>query len=233
MTTAKTRMVAERLVRLGRLVRWKASRRPLTLSARVARMWNRAMTAPSNSVPDGRGGEGRERGRGREGREKRRKREARRGWCTHVHTYILHTRIYYIYNSLTNTPNARLPYTHDSPLPVLMVAGLKAFHTMVSQMLVAMKRDMLQEGGMQQETPTHTSPYTLLCMQHAYQLPLPSHHPPSPTHPDPSPYPFCSSSSSRRTTRPATTSWMMIRMHTPIPSSEGGPYIPVSTYTTA
>ena len=90
MTTAKTRMVAERLVRLGRLVRWKASRSPLTLSARVARMWNRAMTAPSNSVPDGRGREGeggegegsegwRVEGRGKAGRGEEGKGEGRRG----------------------------------------------------------------------------------------------------------------------------------------------------------
>ena len=70
MTTANTRMVAERLVRLGRLVRWKASRSPLTLSARVARMWNRAMMAPSNSVPE-RGGEEERRGWGEEGRRGR------------------------------------------------------------------------------------------------------------------------------------------------------------------
>ena len=55
MTTANTRTVAERLVKLGRLVRWNASRSPLTLSARVARMWKRAMIAPSNSVPGGGG----------------------------------------------------------------------------------------------------------------------------------------------------------------------------------
>ena len=168
------------------------------------------MTAPSNSVPDGRGGregrggEGSEwwrvegRRKGGEGRERRGgKREARRGWCTYIHTYVLHTRIYYIYSSLTNTPHTRLPYTHDSPLPVLMVAGLKAFHTMVSQMLVAMKRDMLQEGGMQQETSTHTregrdrklqpTPHHTLCYAAMYEtclqlapLPLPLPHSPRP-----------------------------------------------------
>ena len=43
------------------------------------------------------------------------------------------------------------------------------------------------------------------------------------------PYPFCSSSSSRRTIRPATNSWMMIRRQTPAPMSLGSPYIPVRT----
>ena len=51
-------------------------------------------------------------------------------------------------------------------LPVLIVAGLNDFHTIVSQMLVAMKREM----------------------------------------PEPRPYPFWSSSSNSRTTRPAHSS---------------------------
>ena len=75
------------------------------------------------------------------------------------------------------------------------------------------------------------SPVTQPCNTSTSCFSAPS--PPSPTHPDPSPYPFCNSSSSNRTTSPAITSWMMIRKQTPIPSSEGGPYIPVSTYTTA
>lgn len=52
------------------------------------------------------------------------------------------------------------------PRPVFTVVGLNAFHTIVSQMLVAMKREM----------------------------------------PEPRPYPFCRSSSKRRTIRPATKS---------------------------
>ena len=53
MTIANMRTVAERLVKLGRLVRWNASRSLLTLSARLARMWKRAMIGPSNSVSEG------------------------------------------------------------------------------------------------------------------------------------------------------------------------------------
>jgi len=33
----------------------------------------------------------------------------------------------------------------NSPLPVLMVAGLKAFHTIVSQMFVAINREILKK----------------------------------------------------------------------------------------
>lgn len=51
MTIAKTRTVARRFIKLGRFCRQKASRRALTLSCLVASKWNRAITAPSNSVP--------------------------------------------------------------------------------------------------------------------------------------------------------------------------------------
>jgi len=36
--------------------------------------------------------------------------------------------------------------SNSVPRPVLMVAGLNDFHTIVSQMLVAMKSDILREG---------------------------------------------------------------------------------------
>lgn len=35
--------------------------------------------------------------------------------------------------------------TRHSPLPVLMVAGLKAFHTIVSQMFVAINSEILKK----------------------------------------------------------------------------------------
>lgn len=53
------------------------------------------------------------------------------------------------------------------------------------------------------------------------------------TYPEPRPYPFCRSSSSRRTIRPAQRSWMMMSRQIPIPRSEGSPYMPVTTYTIA
>ena len=43
------------------------------------------------------------------------------------------------------------------------------------------------------------------------------------------PEPFWSSSSRRRTMRPATNSWTMIRRHTLAPMSLGSPYMPVIT----
>ena len=48
-------------------------------------------------------------------------------------------------------------------------------------------------------------------------------------HPDPSPYPFCNSSSSSNTISPAVTSCSTMSRHTPMPSSDGTPYIPVMT----
>lgn len=53
------------------------------------------------------------------------------------------------------------------------------------------------------------------------------------TYPDPSPYPFWRSSSNKSTISPEHSSWMMINKQIPVPRSEGSPYIPVTTYTTA
>ena len=43
-------------------------------------------------------------------------------------------------------------YHSLSPRPVLMVAGLNAFHTIVSQMLVAMNREILRQENITQNS---------------------------------------------------------------------------------
>ena len=105
MTIPKTKIVAIRFMRFGKFCLQNASLNPLTLSVLVAKRWNRAMTAPSNSVPG----------------QRKVKLVISSGQKTAI-----------------NLQNKVLP------LPVLIVAGLKAFQTMVSQILVAINKEMLQ-----------------------------------------------------------------------------------------
>ena len=95
----------------------------------------------------------------------------------------------------------------DSPLPVLIVAGLKAFHTIVSQMLVAMNREILRRKQnkhvrkhmhVTQLEKAKISPWLSCLLYRRYYTRI--------AYPDPRPYPFCKSSSRRSTIRPAQNS---------------------------
>lgn len=106
------------------------------------------------------------------------------------------------------------------PLPVLTVVGLKAFHTMVSQMLVAMNREIPEPR-----------PYPFWSSSSSSRTIMPA------TNSCGSKNSFSvlgdSGSSHGQPALEEQLTWMMMSRQIPAPISDGSPYMPVITYTMA